>query len=160
MTSLLGARVAALLTFAAISVLGCGSLPDSAVAVLDGADAFQVLALDPYPGGEAPPPGVESFHGYQVLAKGDVADPKARERIVDLVNAGVRKGGTQAKCFNPRHGVHAVRGGRSVDLVICYECSALEVVEDGHATTIPTGDVQADLDAAFRAAGVVRPAGR
>ncbi|TKC97140.1 hypothetical protein [Polyangium fumosum] len=153
------ARTTALLVLAAASVLGCGSLPDAAVAVLDGADSFQVLALDP-DHGEEPPPGVESFHGYQVLAKGDVTDPKARERIVGIVNAGVRKGGTQAKCFNPRHGVHAVRDGHSVDLVICYECSALEVVEDGRSTTLPTGDVQADLDEAFRAAGIAHPAGR
>ncbi|MDC0744471.1 hypothetical protein [Polyangium mundeleinium] len=152
------ARATALLLLAA-SVLGCGSLPDATVAVLEGADSFQVLALDPDHAGE-PPPGVESFHGHQVLAKGDVADPKARERIVGIVNAGVRKGGTQAKCFNPRHGVHAVREGHTVDLVICYECSALDVVEDGRSTTIPTGDVQADLDEAFRAAGIVRPAGR
>lgn len=149
----------ALLSVVAASVLGCGSLPDSALAVLHGADSFQVLALEPEHG-EEPAPGAETFHGYQVLAKGDVADPEARERIVDIVNAGVRKGGTQAKCFNPRHGVHSVRGGRTVDIVICYECSALEVVEDGRATTLPTGDVQADLDEAFRAAGVIRPTGR
>ncbi|MDI1444101.1 hypothetical protein [Polyangium sp. 6x1] len=152
------ARAAAFLALASAPVLGCSSLPDSAVGVLEGADSFQVLALEPDHGGE-PPQGAETFHGYQVLAKGDVADPKTRERIVDIVNAGVRKGGTLAKCFNPRHGVHAVRGGRSVDLVICYECSALEVVEDGQTKTLPTGDVQADLDETFRAAGVIRPAG-
>jgi len=151
------ARAAALLALLAAPVLGCGSLPDSAVAVLDRPDSFQILALEPHPTGEAQP-GVERFHGHGVLAKADVADPKARERIVDIVNRGVRKGGTQAKCFNPRHGVHAVQGGRAVDLVICYECSALEVVEDGHGTTLGTGDVQPELDEAFRAAGVVRPA--
>ncbi|MDI1483484.1 hypothetical protein [Polyangium sp. y55x31] len=153
------ARVTALLSLLATSVLGCGSLPDSAMAVLHEADSFQVFALEPEHG-EEPPPGVETFHGYQVLAKGDVAHPKAREHIIDIVNAGVRKGGTQAKCFNPRHGVHTVRGGHTVDIVICYECSALEVVEDGRSTTLPTGDVQADLDEAFRAAGVIRPTGR
>ncbi|MDC3960559.1 hypothetical protein [Polyangium jinanense] len=153
------ARATALLALVAAPVLGCSSLPDSAVAVLEGADSFQVLALDP-DRGEEPPPGVETFHGHQVLAKGDVEGPEARERIAGIVNAGVRKGGTQAKCFNPRHGVHAVQGGRTVDLVICYECSALEVVEDGRSTTLPTGDVQADLDEAFRAAGVIRPTDR
>jgi hypothetical protein len=41
--------------------------------------------------------------------------------------------------------------------VICYECSALEVVEGGSSKTLTTGDVQSELDEAFRAAGVSRP---
>jgi hypothetical protein len=135
---------------------GCSSLPDSAVGVLESADQFQIFALEPY-GANEPKPTDTVFQGHVVLAQADVKDPKMQEKIAFIVDRGVRQGGSQAKCFNPRHGVHATKGKRTVDLVICYECSAVEVVEDGNTTTLTTGNVQSDLDDAFRVAGVTRP---
>lgn len=154
-----GFRSSCQLVFVALFVfsgIGCSSLPSSAVAVLEHADAFEIYALEPN-GAEEPKPGAEVFHGHAILVRAEVKDRNAQEQITEIVNHGVRKGGTQAKCFNPRHGIHATRGGHSVDLVICYECSAIEFGEDGYFTTVTTGNVQADLDDAFRAAGVSRP---
>lgn len=34
-------------------------------------------------------------------------------------------------CFNPRHGIRAVSGGKTVDLLICFECRHVEVYENG-----------------------------
>jgi hypothetical protein len=96
--------------------IGCGSLPESAVAVLDGADQYKIFALEPHAANE-PQPGVTLFHGHEILAEAEVKDPNARTNISEIVNRGVGKGGTQAKCFNPRHGIHATRAGRTVDLV-------------------------------------------
>ena len=144
------AALGALFVFAAG---GCASLPASAVHVLDHAEQYRILVLEPY-ATEQPKPTDSVFHGHVVLAQTDVKDPKVQAKISDIVNRGVRKGGTQAKCFNPRHGIHASYAGHTVDLVICYECSALEVVEDSRGTTIETGDVQPELDDAFHAAGL------
>jgi hypothetical protein len=34
------------------------------------------------------------------------------------------------KCFEPRHGVRAMAGGKTVDLVICFACSEVQVWSD------------------------------
>lgn len=149
-------RSSALAALFVLAGSGCSSLPASAVGVLENADQFQIFALEPYATNE-PKPTDTVFHGHVVLARAEVKDPKVRAKIAFIVERGVRQGGMQAKCFNPRHGVHAMQGKRTVDLVICYECSAVEVVEDGNATTVTTGDVQSELDEAFQAAGVSRP---
>jgi hypothetical protein len=148
-------RSSALAAFVVFAGIGCGSLPESAVAVLDGADQYKIFALEPHPSN--PQPGDPLFHGNLILAEADVKDPNARENISAIVNSGVRKGGSQSKCFNPRHGIHATRAGRTVDLLICYECPAIEVRDDSANVMLTTGDVQSELDEAFRAAGVSRP---
>jgi len=131
---------------------GCGGLPASATGVLEGAEQFQIYRLEPY--GEAAKPGETVFRGHVIEARAEVKDAQSKAKITDIVNRGIRRGDTQAKCFNPRHGIHAVRAGKTVDLVICYECSAVEVGENGVWSTMTTADVQSDLDAAFEAAGI------
>lgn len=140
-------------TFCAMFGMGCSSLPSSAVGILESAEQFQIYRLEPY-GAEPPKPGETVFHDHVILGQADVKDSATKEKITSIVNRGIRQGGTQAKCFNPRHGIHAVRAGKTVDLVICYECSAVEVGENGQWSTLVTGDVQSDLDAAFKAAGI------
>ena len=41
--------------------------------------------------------------------------------------------GLVAGCFNPRHGIRATAGGKTVELVICYECLSMKVYVDGKA---------------------------
>lgn len=135
---------------------GCSTLPSSAVAVLESADQFEIYRLEPH-ATEDPNPEAKVFRGHTILARAEVKDANARLKIAEIVSRGVRHGGTQAKCFNPRHGVHAIQGRKTVDLVICYECSAIEVGENNQWTTVTTGDVQSELDAAFQAAGISSP---
>jgi hypothetical protein len=161
MLGLPASRFFVLAALAAGVSLGCGpSQAGSTTSSPGGAAAdgpFQILALEPYRTGNEPAGGA-SFHGFTILAQADVADPAARERILSIVQGGIDEGGTQAKCFNPRHGVHATKGGRGVDYVICYECSAVNIVEDGREPeTVTTSNVQAKLDAAFAAAGLKQP---
>ena len=40
--------------------------------------------------------------------------------------------GSFAFCFNPRHGLRAKWEGRTYDLCICYECSAVKAYIDDH----------------------------
>jgi hypothetical protein len=133
--------------------MGCSSLPTPVVGVLESADSYEIYRLEPN-GAEAPKAGEEVFHNHVILGRAEVKDKQLQTKITDIVNKGVGQGGTQAKCFNPRHGIHAVRGTSTVDLVICYECSTVEVGDNGRWSTVTTGDVQSDLDAAFRSAGL------
>lgn len=75
----------------------------------------------------------QSFHGMKVVGRARVPSREAQARIVGIVDDGMRSGGTRSKCSNPRHGVHAVKSGHVVDLVICYECGEVDV-HDGSST--------------------------
>lgn len=33
-------------------------------------------------------------------------------------------------CFNPRHGIHVIRDGETIDFLICFECYSLEMYVD------------------------------
>ncbi len=105
------------------AVAGCGrGLPASArVAVPDRLTLYSIDGRD-LPG-DRPRPAGEAFHGYPVLGKAVVEDPRRRKALIDAFNAGIaRSNGELAKCFWPRHGIRAETGGATVDYVICFEC--------------------------------------
>lgn len=147
-------RLRALAVAGALAGAGCGAIPGSARDVLDHADTFEIYALEPYGAAD----GEGSFQGHPVLGSAKVTDPAAQQRILDIIDSGMGKWATQAKCFNPRHGVHAVRAGRTVDITICYQCSNIVIAEGSESKMVSTGDVRSDLDAEFGAFGVVPPA--
>lgn len=145
----------ALFVASAAWLVGCGSpLPPASAAVLAEADTFEVLALDPGGPEAAEAPPAETFHGFKIVAKAAVPSREAQKRIVDIVDDGVRSGGTRAKCFNPRHGIHAVKAGHVVDLVICYQCGEVDLHDGSITRDLDTADVRAKLDVEMKAVGV------
>jgi hypothetical protein len=138
-----------------LTAAGCGApLSPSAASTFDHATQLVVMRIAPE--GDAPP-GPDVFEGHRVLARAEVRDPALRREIREIVDAGLAKGGTQAKCFNPRHAIHATNPGHVVDVLVCFECSSAEIDEDGQADLRPFGDVAARLDQAFATAGVRAP---
>jgi hypothetical protein len=67
------------------------------------------------------------------------------------------KGG--AKCFLPRHGIRVTADGKTIDLVICFECSWIYIYygdKDGpHVTT--SGGPQPAFDKVLKDNGVPLP---
>jgi len=97
-------------------------LPAEAQAILDKADSITLLSLDPEVDrgkkGEA-----QGFHGWHVLGQTTVTKGD-RKKLLDALAKGIAdKDARPAKCFEPRHGIAASVGGKSVELVICFECS-------------------------------------
>jgi hypothetical protein len=122
--------IAALLAMAA----GCASsserneIPAAAASILEGADKFELLSLDPhFSGGHVE----EGFHNYKILGQTELSDPRQRTMIVSALKKGAEEAGSPAMCFDPRHGIRVVRGGEMVDFVICFECSRVDVYVDG-----------------------------
>lgn len=128
--------------------------PNYPVPALQGAEQFTIYALEPHDGDSSA--GGSTFHGNVILSQVEIKDAQTRAKISDIVNQGVRMGGQRARCFNPRHGVHSVQAGRTIDFVICYECSTIQIIDNGNTTTLGTGNVGSELDAAFQSAGVSR----
>jgi len=69
--------------------------------------------------------------------------------------------GNGAKCFDPRHGIRATAKGKTVDLVICFECNWVYVYYDNDENrqhvAVTTREPQAVLDKTLKDAGVPLP---
>jgi hypothetical protein len=97
--------------------------PGDSRRVLEEAEQFVLLSLDPK---RLDRPAEGSFHGYRVVGQTPVSDPRRKELIVALYD-GIAEDASPARCFIPHHGIRAVRGKQTLDLVICFTCSQMHV---------------------------------
>lgn len=106
-------------------------------------DSLTLYSIDPteIAAGKEPEPG-ELFHRHLVLGKIDIADAAARRQIVSSVKSGVARGNpfVAKACFWPRHGIRAVSGGRTVDLLICFQCDSVAVYRGETVASDPISD--------------------
>jgi hypothetical protein len=139
------------------AVAGCGrELAASArVEVPDRLTLYSVDGRDLDPGAKKPAAG-EEFHGFPVLGKVVIEDPVRRKALIDAFNDGIaRSDGTMAKCFWPRHGIRAEKGGMTVDYVICFECLQFATHRgDRHEGTAITRSPLARFDEELKRAGI------
>jgi hypothetical protein len=131
-------------------------LPADAETILDKASELELYSLDPKERDKKPKDG---FHGWKVLGKTTLKKKEDREKVVKAIRKGIADSdGSVAGCFNPRHGLKAKAGGKTVELVICYECHSLEVYVDGKRSVVLTArSGQPGLDKVLQAAGVKLP---
>lgn len=66
-----------------------------------------------------------------VVAAAVVAEGEPRRHLLGALYGAVAAGGPVAGCFTPHHLVIAEHGTTRVELVVCFECHALRVVQDG-----------------------------
>ena len=134
---------------------------NEAAKLIEQADSFDLYSLNPESEGE----DKNGFHGYTVLGKTTLKDKATREKVLAAIKKGVGDSdGKAARCFIPRHGVHAVHKGKTVDLVICFQCLQIRVFVDGKRTQgfLTTGEPQKAFDATLKAARIelAKPAGK
>jgi len=146
------------LLLAGCTASGSGNtIPRNVMAVLQNADTFELLSLDPESGPDKQSEAVKNpFHGWAILGKTTIQDSEIRKQLNSALEQGVAEGRAGAPCFDPRHGIHAVRSGRAVDLVICFECGHIYVYfDDAQDATIRTaGSPEPTLDRILKGAGV------
>jgi hypothetical protein len=105
-------------------------LPNEARAILERAEQFELLSLEPKKDDKAPK---DAFHGWKVLGRTAVKDAESRKKLVAALLKGVEDASEKdaARCFIPRHGIRATHAGKTADFVICFECSYVEVLVGG-----------------------------
>jgi hypothetical protein len=151
-----GSALAAL----ALSGAGClaagNELPKDVRAVLDKADRFELLSLDPTRQKEKPK---DDFRGWKVLGRTEVKDAETRKKLVAALYKGIADSdGTVAACFNPRHGIRATHDGKTVELVICYECLSMQAhLGETRSSALTTRSPQKTFDQVLRDAKVPLP---
>jgi hypothetical protein len=110
-------------------VLLTDRMPGDAKRVLQNAEQLELYSIAPgrpLSGTSASGDG-ETIHEYLVLGKTVITDANTKRLVVDAVLKGVNEGNKAAMCFNPRHALRATAHGKTVDLVICFECYQLKV---------------------------------
>jgi hypothetical protein len=104
--------------------------PDQARTILGKAAAFQLYSLDPDEE-EKPAEKPTRLHGYKVLGKTTLKRVDDSGKAVLTAFELALDKGLAAKCFEPRHAIHAEYDGKTVDLLICFECALVYVYLDG-----------------------------
>lgn len=75
--------------------------------------------------------GLPSFHDVPVLGKVEVSDEEARASIRRAVYDGFARDADRKMCYMPRHGIRAVKGKQTVDLVLCFQCEQMKIFLNG-----------------------------
>jgi hypothetical protein len=129
-------------------------LPAAVKEILDKVEQFDLYSLEPEPTKEQKAGKSTKLHGWLILGKTTVKDARTRQGLLKALEKRSRRGG--AKCFDPRHAIRATHGGKTVDLLICFECSWIYVYEGGkHTSTLTVdGGVQPAFDKVLPAAKV------
>jgi len=100
-------------------------IPAAAGAILEQADHFELLSLDP----RSQLTVVDGdFHGFRLLGTAVIKDTETRQKLVSAFkNAIAEKPGAIAACFNPRHGIRVSKNRERADFGICFECRQVQV---------------------------------
>ena len=125
-------------------------LPYGVARSLGTAETYELISVSPRI-------GMGDYYGHQTFGRATITDPAVRQRLNAALQAAVRESnGSVAACFNPRHAIRASGGGHVTELLVCFECKAIEVFSDGKKTDyIPISSSQESVfDAVLQKAGV------
>jgi hypothetical protein len=127
-------------------------IPATAAAILERADHFELLSLNPHYQQRA---AEDDFHGYQIRGTAVITDRETRKKLISAFQEGVAENqGIMAACFNPRHGIRVTRKGKQVDFVICFECAQVQLHGAVEAEFLISNSPEALFDSVLLRAGV------
>jgi hypothetical protein len=137
---------------------GPARLPSATRNVLDHADQFVLYSLDPRSVEYLRPPEAypqEVFHDFPVLGRVEVQDAAKQAELLRALYEGIAaKNIEPANCFFPRHGVRASLNGVTVDLVICFECSQIQIHPAKGKDVLTSASPQPVFNRVLKEAGV------
>jgi hypothetical protein len=133
---------------------GSNVIPAPAAAILDQADHFELLSLDPHPQGKA---AKGDFYGYRVLGTAFIENTETRKKLVSAFKRAVAENqGYVAACFNPRHGIRVARNEKQADFVICFECAQVQVFGEVQGTFLISSSARILFDSVLRDSEIPR----
>jgi hypothetical protein len=115
---------------APVSAAEPNRLPDRAKAILDKCAWIHLLSLDP----ESVDARAKSFRTWRLLGQHTVRDAKTRDKILAALNKGLATPARSVPGFSPRYAIRASHNGKTVDLLICFDCGWVFVYYGGKKT--------------------------
>jgi hypothetical protein len=142
---------------AVVAMAACGNgnvIPATSATILEQADHFELLSLDPRPQWE---PAEGDFHRYKVLGTVTINDPETRKKLVTAFKKAVAENQEYvAACFNPRHGIRVTRNEKQADFVICFQCAQVEVFGEVSGRILIGNSARALFDSVLQSSGIPR----
>ena len=164
----MGTRFQLAVLVASLSLPATGRADDSptwkdARAVLEGATEWELLALHP----DQKFKSNETFRKWPVLGTTAIKDGDTRKALLAALDKGIadeadrlrkeREKGllTETGCFQPRHGIRATAGGKTVEVLICFECRPIYFyLGEQRGQVLTNESPQKAFDKALKDAGV------
>lgn len=125
-----------MLVLGAVALPACAAepkIPASVAKALQESKTFELYSLNP---NVEDKPDDTNFQGWKILGKTSIDDAKTRASLVAALQKGVADNtdGIIAACFMPRHGIRLSHRGKTIDIVICFQCYSSKVFIDGKPT--------------------------
>lgn len=99
--------------------------PSEVAVALKAPDKAILYSLEPLAKEAAP--GERTLHGSKIIGQLNL-DRNLEKTVAAQFNAAVAPwDGTGAGCFNPRHALTVTSGGKTYDILLCYECGEIEI---------------------------------
>ncbi len=112
-------------------------LPADLEHLLENADEFVLLSLDPTPDFERK--SKNTFRKHPILGQTEIKAASERANLIAALNEGISARGVTSSngvvfaqaplpdCFNPRHGIRGEKNGETVEFLICFECEQIKI---------------------------------
>jgi hypothetical protein len=130
-------------------------LPSDARRILEDPEQLILLSLDPETMAKDPETGDfiydcsgGKFYGCRVVGQMNIDGQERRGELIKALYNGITADRIRVRmCFEPHHGIRAVRGQNVLDLVICFMCSRIHM-HSGAGNQQYTSGMIADTPAA------------
>ncbi len=108
-------------------------LPPEFVRGMQAAETVELYSLEPDFWKSDSSKNHEKFNEWPVLGRAEIKAEEIRLSL-DEITRGVKKFKTEdlpiAGCFNPRVGLRFKSNGHTYDVLICYQCAGIKILED------------------------------
>ena len=91
--------------------------------VFEQSDRFILYSIESRP----TPNQANTFHGYPIVGQTEIKDEKIKSDLVAHFYDGMAAESIAKGCFSPHHAIRAMKGQKTVDLVICFSCSGVHI---------------------------------
>ena len=91
------------------------AFPADSRQVFENSDSLTLYSIESMPDGR-----VNSFHGYPIVGETLITEPKEKSDLIAHFYNGMQGEIMHAACFNPHHAIRAIKGDKTLDLVIFF----------------------------------------
>ncbi len=130
--------------------------------LMESVNTLEVFVLDAASGGDEDEKRAKDkfprLDRWKIIRQITVNDAWEIARLREGIKRSIETGGGVSPCFEPRHGIRFIRNGQPVELILCFECSFMQVNGSPDFEGVAISPVAStDFYRVFRAHGFTKP---